>query len=174
MKPMMTVMLLWMGLSACAERPEPPPPVQAPPTAPPAVPAPSAVPDDTPTAETAVTRLVLATVGDQMRFDQARLEAPAGSIAISLTNNASTASMLHNVVVVRAGTVDVVGPAAIAAGEERGYVPDSPDVLAATPLLGPGQTGALVVTLEPGEYEYICTFPGHYLQMRGTLRVTAR
>lgn len=44
---------------------------------------------------------------------------------------------------------------------------------ARTPMLDPGETARLEVTLEPGEYEYVCTVPGHaILGMTGTFTVT--
>ena len=170
---LITSVLLSLGLAACEDRPEPPPAPAAPPEAAAAEP-PAEAPPTTAAALGERTVLSLSTVGDQMRFDKATLEAPAGEVAITFTNAATSASMQHNVVLVPAGKADAVGAAGIGAGPERGYVPDGPDVIAATKLLGPGQRDTLVATLAPGEYAFICTFPGHYLQMRGTLRVRAR
>jgi azurin len=47
------------------------------------------------------------------------------------------------------------------------YVPKgSKDVLAATKLLGPNETDTITFTAPrvPGEYLYVCSFPGHYSQ----------
>jgi nitrite reductase (NO-forming) len=42
-----------------------------------------------------------------------------------------------------------------------------------TPLLKPGSSATLKVTLKKGSYKYICTFPGHAaLGMKGTFKVT--
>jgi uncharacterized cupredoxin-like copper-binding protein len=42
-----------------------------------------------------------------------------------------------------------------------------------TPMLQPGETATLEVTLEPGTYKYICTVPGHaMLGMQGDFTVT--
>jgi nitrite reductase (NO-forming) len=42
-----------------------------------------------------------------------------------------------------------------------------------TPLLKPGSSATLKVTLKKGTYKYICTFPGHAaLGMKGTFKVT--
>lgn len=42
-----------------------------------------------------------------------------------------------------------------------------------TPMIDPGEEATLVVELEPGSYDYVCTVPGHaMLGMRGTFRVT--
>ena len=46
-------------------------------------------------------------------------------------------------------------------------------VLAFTPLAAPKQAAEVTFTAPaPGKYPYICTFPGHYLLMKGVLTVT--
>jgi azurin len=49
---------------------------------------------------------------------------------------------------------------------DNGYIsPDYADqVIAHTAMLGAGQTDTITFTVpsEPGEYDYICSFPGHY------------
>lgn len=41
-----------------------------------------------------------------------------------------------------------------------------------TPVIGPGKTAKLTVTLKPGKYPYSCTVPGHAAAgMKGTLIV---
>ena len=54
---------------------------------------------------------------------------------------------------------------------EKDYIPESPDIIAHTKLIQPGQTGSVEVTLEPGEYPYLCTFPGHSMVMKGVMHV---
>ena len=53
------------------------------------------------------------------------------------------------------------------------YVPDTPEVLVATSLVQAGRREALTFTApgDPGEYPYVCTFPGHWLRMNGTMVV---
>jgi glucose/arabinose dehydrogenase/azurin len=89
---------------------------------------------------------------------------------------ANTSDMLHNLVVVRPGTAIKVGEAALKLGLEGaklGYVPRTEDVLYHTALLEPQQSEAIyfVAPSAPGEYTYVCTFPGHYVTMQGTMRV---
>jgi len=47
------------------------------------------------------------------------------------------------------------------------------DVIAFTQLLGPGESETLSfkVPNQKGEYEYVCTFPGHFAMMRGKMIV---
>ena len=60
-----------------------------------------------------------------------------------------------------------------AAGEAKGFLPDSKKILWATKLLLPGQSEKLSFTApaEVGEYPFLCTFPGHWLVMNGVMEV---
>jgi azurin len=53
-------------------------------------------------------------------------------------------------------------------------VPAIPEVLFATTLVDPGQTLTVQFKApeEPGEYPYVCTFPGHWRVMNGIMHVT--
>ncbi len=53
------------------------------------------------------------------------------------------------------------------------FVPDTPLVLHATRLLNGGETERLSFTApaKPGEYVYVCTFPGHWVRMYGVMLV---
>jgi hypothetical protein len=57
----------------------------------------------------------------------------------------------------------------------RAYIPQKDKrVLQASRMLEPGQKETLKVTApsREGEYEYVCTFPGHWMIMWGRLVVT--
>ena len=55
---------------------------------------------------------------------------------------------------------------------DKGYIPDSPDILAHTKLINPGQSESIEFTLPAaGEYPYFCTFPGHVAIMNGVITV---
>ena len=62
-----------------------------------------------------------------------------------------------------------LGPKAI----EKNFIPDIPAVLGSTPQVAPGRRSTLYLTVpsEPGNYEYVCTYPGHGQLMWGTLVV---
>ena len=57
--------------------------------------------------------------------------------------------------------------------QARGYVPDTPSVLFSMPLINAHQSGTLSfdAPTEPGEYPFVCSFPGHWITMRGVLKV---
>ena len=58
-------------------------------------------------------------------------------------------------------------------GMAKNYVPESPSVLSATPLVNPGGRSELSFNAPkvPGRYAFLCTFPGHWRIMRGDLVV---
>ena len=51
--------------------------------------------------------------------------------------------------------------------------PDSPNVLVASRLLNAGESTLVTfdAPTEPGEYPFVCSFPGHWVTMRGVLRI---
>lgn len=117
-------------------------------------------------------------VGDQMEFEQTSFTVEAGQeVTIVFENLATSQAMQHNVVVLNSdddADVNRVGQAALEAGEANEYIPEDDAILAYTPLAQPGETVRVTFTApsEPGTYRYICTFPGHYMVMQGTMTVT--
>jgi len=86
--------------------------------------------------------------------------------------------MPHNLVVTAQGKMSAVGRAADAMAldldaQERHYVPSVPEVLHATRPLFPGehQQLAFMAPETPGDYPYVCTYPGHWITMNGTMHV---
>lgn len=121
--------------------------------------------------------ILIKPVGNEMRFEKTSFTVEAGQeVTLTFDNVATSPAMQHNVVIVNSdddADVNRVGQEAIAAGEASEYVPDDPVVLAYTPLAQPGETVEVTFTApsEPGTYRYICTFPGHYMVMQGTMTV---
>jgi azurin len=124
---------------------------------------------------------VITTVREQMRYDTPRLVVEAGKPFEIILEN--TDFMPHNLVVVRPGTRQRIGEASAEMSPDqldnrgRSYVPGGSrgrDILGATKLLEPGQKEVLRLTAprQEGSYEYVCTYPGHWEMMWGTLVVT--
>jgi len=112
-----------------------------------------------------------------LRFDLPSFDVQAGSRLRLVFNNND--DMMHNMLIVEQGTADKVGDYAIALGidgPEMNYVPDIEEVLFHTNLLEPETEEAIYFTVpeEPGEYTFMCSFPGHAFTMRGTMRVVSR
>jgi azurin len=118
--------------------------------------------------------LEIASVGDTMFYDKKTLTVPTGAqVHLTLKNNGKLAVMQHNWVLVKKGTEAKVALAGMAKAPDAGFVVPSDDVLAYTPLAPPQKTVEVTFTAPaPGDYPYICTFPGHYVVMKGVLTVT--
>ena len=121
--------------------------------------------------------LTIAAQGSQLAFDTATLQVQGGNeIKLTLKNNSN--NFKHNWVLVNGNTeiADAVYKAALAAGEQSDFLPDTMNaVLTHTALVAAGQqeTIAFTAPVVPGSYTFLCTFPGHYLAgMKGTLMVT--
>ncbi|MDR6806892.1 glucose/arabinose dehydrogenase/azurin [Dyadobacter sp. BE34] len=119
----------------------------------------------------------LVAVEAKMAFDKKALTVPAGRAVTLIFENPDL--MPHNVVIVKPGTTEKVGEAADAMaslkdGFEKHFVPSTPDVLFATPLVNSGKSFRLEfkAPAQPGEYPFICSFPGHWRVMQGILTVT--
>ncbi len=111
--------------------------------------------------------------GDELKFATTEIKATAGTeLTIKFVNTSSL--MPHTVVVLKDNeAIEPVGMAAMEA-QEHGYIPqDHLDrIIAATEVAQPGETVEVTFTVPaPGEYPYICTFPGHYTLMQGILIV---
>lgn len=114
---------------------------------------------------------------DQMQYDVKAIEAAAGDTVKLTFENAGKMPKLvmgHNVVLLKKGTdVAAFATAAMQAAATE-YFPEAKkdSVIAHTKLMGPGEKETITFTApEAGEYTYICTFPGHYVLMKGTLTV---
>tara|TARA_R110002074_G_scaffold400203_1_gene595134 strand:+ start:2986 stop:6480 length:3495 start_codon:yes stop_codon:yes gene_type:complete len=120
--------------------------------------------------------ITIKTITNEMKFDVTRFEVKAGEqVALVLEN---PDFMQHNLVITQPGKKEAVGTAAdkMAADPNAAnlnYVPQTSDVLFATALLNPDDTYTLKfkAPTTPGEYPFICTFPGHWRIMQGVMIV---
>lgn len=113
---------------------------------------------------------------DQMKFNVSEIRAKAGEpITVTMKNAGTIAkeAMGHNFVVLAKGTnVEEFGQAAMNS-KATDYIPEAlkSSIIAHTKLLGPKESDTITFTLEKGEYDFICSFPGHYSTMRGKIIV---
>lgn len=89
-------------------------------------------------------------------------------------------AMPHNVVIGAPGSLELIGTKGGAMplpGDPsvKPFVPDVPDVLQATRLVTQGTTERLgfVAPATPGEYVFVCSFPGHWVRMYGVMLVVS-
>jgi azurin len=117
---------------------------------------------------------------DTMQFDVKNFEVTAGikvKIVFKNSGKLPKIAMGHNLVLLKKGVSAIAfGQKALGAGANAvNPLPDSikEDVIASTKLLGPGEEEVISFTApkEKGAYEYVCTFPGHFAMMRGTMTV---
>jgi len=121
-------------------------------------------------------RVELKAVKDIMQYDKKSFTVRAGKRITLVFENPD--GMQHNLLIIQPGTLDIVGKAAddmLRSSEafDKQYVPSIPEVLHHTPLVNPGERFTLEFTapMEPGDYPYVCTFPGHWRGMNGIMRV---
>jgi azurin len=125
---------------------------------------------DAPEAE-ADTVVTIRAVGSKLEYETTEVELEAGTtVTIRLDNSEST--MPHNIVLLQSQEdIRTVGIAGLQA-QATDYVPqsESDKIIAHTSLASPGRVVAFTFKVPPpGEYPYICTYPGHFQTMRGTL-----
>lgn len=121
-----------------------------------------------------LTTIRIATIVEKMKYDTPELTVKAGKKIKLIFSNPDF--MPHNIVLVNPGKRDAIAMQAMTLGANGfavGFVPDSPDVLWASKLLDHGKEQVIEFTAptKPGDYPYVCTFPGHHLLMRGMLHV---
>jgi len=115
-------------------------------------------------------------IENEMKYDITEFVVEAGKTVELVFEN--TDFMQHNLVITKRGEKEKVGMAADklamdADGADKNYVPVMPEVLFATAIVDPDKKVVLkfVAPKEPGDYPYICTFPGHWRIMQGNMKV---
>lgn len=123
-------------------------------------------------------RIVEITGNDAMKFSVTSIAAKPGetlTVKLKSVGTLPKIAMAHNFVLLAAGT-DAAAFANAAATAAPTYIPaaQKAKVLAMTAMAGPGETVEVTfkVPAKPGSYNYICSFPGHFLAgMKGVLVV---
>ena len=137
----------------------------------PADPAPAAPASD-------VTKVKLGVIPAVMKFDKTEFEVKAGGKVVVLFTN-EKCPLQHNLLILKPGTKEKVGAEADKLladpnAMKNNYVPNSPDILVkGNKLIGIGGSDLIEFTAptEPGDYPFICTFPGHWRLMNGVMKV---
>lgn len=116
-------------------------------------------------------------IKDVMKYDKTLISVKAGTVVQITINNPDF--MQHNFVLIKPKMLDKVGTAAdkLASdpnGAKMNYVPKMPEILQATALINPAGKAVLTfkVPATPGDYPFVCTFPGHWRIMQGVMKVT--
>lgn len=118
-------------------------------------------------------KTVAVNADDKMKFDLTAFEvAPGQKVIVTFKNVGTTPkfSMGHNFVLldraVNVGNVQTFLDKASTEAAHDYVPPGAKEVLAHSKLLGPNETDTVTFTAPfvPGEYLYLCSFPGHYSQ----------
>ena len=108
-----------------------------------------------------------------LAYDTKTISVKVGQkVKLTFNNTHPTLPQPHNFVLGKLGTKDKMMAIAMSAITlvDKGYIPDSPDILAHTGLIQPGKSETVEFVLPAaGEYPYFCTFPGHVAIMNGVL-----
>ena len=105
----------------------------------------------------------------EMKYDIESITVKEGSwIRINLENKGIDNAMMHNIVFINYGTRKKVASEAIKIWPSQNFVENKKNIIAYSGVSKPGET----VTLEfkapkKGNYEFLCTYPGHAEIMRG-------
>lgn len=120
--------------------------------------------------------VTLRVVENVMKYDKQLITVKAGQKVI--INFVNPDNMQHNLVIIQEGSLQKVGAAADAMLQDpkaaaKNYVPRMPEVLFSTRLLNVDEEVTLQFTApsQPGDYPFVCTFPGHWRIMNGIIRV---
>lgn len=110
---------------------------------------------------------------DEMKFNKKRLRAKAGAeveLTFKHVGEMSKQAMGHNFVLLKLGVNPMEFGQKAASAMDNDYIPkDTEDVIVHTEMLGGGEETVLKFTAptEKGEYDFICSFPGHVALMKG-------
>lgn len=132
-----------------------------------------------PAASTADGKRAIAITGDDtMKFNVTEIRAkPGEALSVTLKNGGRMPkqAMAHNWVLLKPmPDADVNAFGMKASSSAPDYLPaDRSSVIAHTKLLGGGESDTIEFNAPtaPGEYPFLCTFPGHFAIMKGKLIV---
>lgn len=114
---------------------------------------------------------------DDMKFDKTELKTKSGAtvkLILKHIGKAPIEAMGHNVVILAQGTdFNAFANAAIDA-KNNDYIPKGMEnaVIAKTDMIGGGQSTEITFPAPArGSYDFLCSFPGHHVYMKGKLIV---
>jgi len=108
---------------------------------------------------------------DSMQYNTNEIRVKSGgTVTVNLTHSGQlpVEAMGHNFVLLKQGTDMAAFATKALSAKENGYIPEGDEYIAHTKLVGGGESTSVTFdTPEPGEYTFLCTFPGHYGVMNG-------
>lgn len=122
------------------------------------------------------------TGNDQMQYNIKLFEVTAGQkvvLSFKHIGQLPALAMGHNLVILKAGTVVPTFATKCAPAKDTEYIPQDEEskkeMVAHTKMLGGGESDEITFTAPaPGDYPFICSFPGHFAIMQGVMKVKAK
>jgi uncharacterized cupredoxin-like copper-binding protein len=126
-----------------------------------------------------LTTIKIGTIPERLLFTKNKFSVKVGQPVRLIFSNPDATD--HNLLLLAKDTsVQEIGEAANEMARDpeaakKHYIPDDKRIIHATRMLKKGQSQTLRFTAPkiPGNYPYVCTFPGHWAIMRGVMEVTA-
>ena len=123
-----------------------------------------------------VAKVAISCVRERMLYDKTEFTVKAGQpVSLHFTNPDATP---HNLAICLPGSAEEIGMAGNEMakdpeGIKKDFIPQSDKILHHTKLLFPdtAETLRFSAPKEPGDYPYVCTFPGHWVIMHGVMHV---
>jgi plastocyanin len=127
-------------------------------------------------AQPGLQTVTIKTLPERLLYDLREFKVKAGAPVKLVFENPDVTP--HNLLIVQPGAADEVGLAGnemakLTDGMARHFIPDSDKILHKTKLLNQNESETLrfIAPTTSGVYPYICTFPGHWLVMKGEMIV---
>ncbi|MEY3394811.1 MAG: azurin [Verrucomicrobiota bacterium] len=122
------------------------------------------------------------TGNDQMQYNIKAFEVKEGQkvvLSFKHIGQLPAAAMGHNVVILKPGTVIPAFAQKCAPARDTQFIPADEEskkqIIAHTKMLGGGESDEITFTAPaPGDYPFICSFPGHFAIMQGVMTVKAK
>ena len=127
---------------------------------------------ETKKADTTHPHDVIITSNDLMKYNKTEIRVKAGKkvkITLKHVGKLDKKIMGHNFVLLKQG-VDLAafGNKAVSFAVYGFMLVGTEDVIASTKIIGAGETAVVEFDApEPGEYDFLCSLPGHYRRMKG-------
>ena len=115
---------------------------------------------------------------DAMSYNKKTIEATGCSelkITLKHSGKLPKAAMGHNIVITSEADMKKTIDAGMKAGPAKDYAPGADGVIAATKLVGGGESDTITVSTSEFKkgikYKFFCTFPGHSALMNGDIKL---
>ncbi len=108
---------------------------------------------------------------DAMQYNKKKIVVKAGQtvkLTLKHVGKMPKAAMGHNFVILKKGTDLAKFASEAMKAKDKDYIPGEDKIIAHTKLLGGGEQDTITFKApEKGEYDFLCSFPGHYAMMKG-------